>query len=60
MQAASILQSLQGQSRHQAEPISDLQAVCQQGKPTHVLPTAASLVLLDPTEAPAPKKENHW
>lgn len=29
-------------------------------KSTHVLPTAASLVLLDPTEAPAPKKEKHW
>ena len=31
-----------------------------QSKSAQVLPTAASLVLLNPTELPAPKKEKRW
>ena len=61
----SILRPLQGKNPHQAEPISNF-AGCShvsgvvQSKSTQVLPTAASLVLLDPTELPAPKKEKRW
>lgn len=47
-----------GKNPHQAQPISDLQAVHMWAG--QVLLTAASLVLLDPTELPDPKKEKCW